>query len=60
MKLIYMRILCCLCYCMKPSTRIYIPLLNFIYEEATLYERIPKELLNYCFFHVIKSKTQII
>ena len=36
-KEIYVKILCCMCYCVKPSTRIYVPLLNYLYEEATLY-----------------------
>lgn len=54
-KQIFMRILCCLCYCVKPSTRIYIPLLNYFYEEATIYENVPKEIMNYCFYHMIRS-----
>ena len=57
-KQIYARVMCCLCYCVKPSTRMYIPLLNYFYEEATLFENLPKELLNYCFFHLIKSNPQ--
>jgi hypothetical protein len=40
-KQIYMRILCCLCYCVRPSTRIYIPLLNYFFEDVTIYETIP-------------------
>ena len=55
-KEIYLRIFCSVCYCVKPSTRIYIPLLNFLYEEASIYENLPKELLSYCFFHLIKSR----
>lgn len=30
-KPIYMRILCCLCYSVKLSTKFYIPLLNYLY-----------------------------
>lgn len=58
-KQVYMRILCCLCYCVKPSTRIYIPLLNYFLEEATLFENVPKEIMNYCFYHMIKSTFSI-
>ena len=54
-----MRILCCLCYSVKVSTKIYIPLLNYLYEEAVLFESQPQQLLNYCFFYVIKSKPHL-
>lgn len=54
-KELYTQILCAMCYCVRPSTRLYIPLLNFMYEEYTLYENLPKHMLNYCFFHLIKS-----
>jgi hypothetical protein len=52
-----MRILCSLSYSLKVPTRLYVPLLNYFYEEATIGEVFPKELLNYCFYHTIKSNS---
>lgn len=54
-KPIYTKVLCCLCYSVKVSTKFYIPLLNYLYEEAVLFESQPAHLLNFCFFHAISS-----
>ncbi len=60
-KLIYMKILCCFSATVKPSARIYLPILNYLMEEETIMlneNNFTEDLYNYAFYHLIKNFDQ--
>ena len=56
-KKVYLKIMSCLAATVAPTTRMYLPLLNYIYEEHLDVEnRDNAAYYNYIFFALIKSK----